>query len=160
MGNQEKEKIGCTYGRRLNKPVKDYVSYRSPIIIADSVGVNYIYAVKSSMAQTRRLVRMHEGDTLGKETTICLLGEINSMLTGDGRNLFWSETVSGHRWAYENFSMIIRYDTWTHKKRYSATARDFLIPCLRRTEAGLPWSDTVPKVAANCIFSIPEQVSI
>lgn len=126
--NQEKEKIGCTYGRRLNKPVKDYVSYRSPIIIADSVGVNYIYAVKSSMAQTRRLVRMHEGDTLGKETTICLLGEINSMLTGDGRNLFWSETVSGHRWAYENFSMIIRYDTWTHKKKILSYGTRFFNP--------------------------------
>ncbi len=126
--DQEKEKGAYTYGHQINKPVNDYVSYRSPVIVTDSSGAGYIYVVKSSLAQTRRLVRIQKGDTTGKEKTVCLLGEINSMLSGDGRNLFWSETVSGHRWAYENFSVIIRYDTRTRKKTILTHGTRFFNP--------------------------------
>ena len=102
-------------GSQINRPVKDYVSYTSPSLVVHEDGKEVLYAVKSSLSRTARLVRFPEQET-GREETVCLLGHINSSLSASGPFLFWSERVSGHRWAHENFSVIMVYNAVTGKK--------------------------------------------
>lgn len=112
---QDARKAPFYEGLQINRPVKDFVHYSSPTLALHKDGSHVLYAVKSSLSQTKRLVRFpQEAGT--KEQPVCLLGQINSALRTAGPYLYWSETVSGHRWAHENFSVIMSYNTVTGKK--------------------------------------------
>ncbi|MDD2289077.1 MAG: hypothetical protein PHT35_01210 [Bacteroidales bacterium] len=114
--DQDKRKTLVYSGQQINRPSGDYVSYRSAVMATNPDGTHLIYAIKTSLARTARLVRFPfpEND---REETVCLLGNINSSLCASGPYIFWSETVSGHRWAHENFSLIISYNTVTGEKK-------------------------------------------
>ncbi len=102
-------------GVLINRPVKDYVSYTSAAVTDNPDGTAGVYAIKSSLAQTERLV-FFPGEEQEPEETVLLLGHINSSIHAGKEYLYWSETVSGYRWAHENFSVLIRYNTLTGKK--------------------------------------------
>ncbi len=102
-------------GILINSPVKDYVSYTSVAVTDNPDGTNGVYAIKSSLAETERLVYFPQEEQ-GEEETMLLLGNINSSVNAGDEYLYWSETVSSYRWAHENFSVIIRYNTLTGKK--------------------------------------------
>lgn len=102
-------------GVQINQPVKDYVSYTSVAVTDNPDGTSGVYAIKSSLAQTERLV-LFPHEEQGKEETVLLLGNINASINAGGEYLYWSETVSGYRWVHENFSVIVRYNTLTGEK--------------------------------------------
>ncbi|HPV88054.1 MAG TPA: hypothetical protein PKU85_02425 [Bacteroidales bacterium] len=124
---QDARKAPFHEGVQINKPVKDYVKYGSPAFVLHGDGSHVLYAVKSSLAQTKRLVRFPDEDQV-KEQTVCLLGQINSSLHSAGPDLYWSETVSGYRWAHENFSVIMNYNTITGKKKMLLPATRYFNP--------------------------------
>lgn len=113
---QDKQKAPFSSGVQINAPLRDYVSYRSPALVRQPDGTQMLFAIKSSLAQTARLVRFPSLEKSGEET-VCLLGNVNSFLRAAGPYLFWSETVSGHRWTHENFSVILTYNAVTGEKK-------------------------------------------
>jgi hypothetical protein len=113
------QKDGTQYqwdpGTQLNRSVKDYVRYGSPALVVHEDGSEHLYALKSSLALTTRLIRFdrHKPEI---EKTICLTGNISGSLNACGPYLYWSETVSGYRWAHENYSVIMKYNAVTGRK--------------------------------------------
>jgi len=103
-------------GTQLNRSVKDYVRYASPALVVHEDGSEHLYAVKSSLALISRLVRLDRHNPQ-KEKTICLTGNINGSLNACGPYLYWSETVSGYRWAHENYSVIMKYNAVTGRRQ-------------------------------------------
>ncbi len=103
-------------GTQLNRSVKDYVRYASPAIVLQEDGTEDLYAVKSSLAQTSRIIRFDRNNP-EKEKTVCLTGNINASLHASGPYLYWSETISGYRWAHENYSVIMKYNAITGQKQ-------------------------------------------
>ncbi|NLA15917.1 MAG: hypothetical protein GX877_05200 [Bacteroidales bacterium] len=124
---QDALKMAFDPGLQLNKSVKDYVSYTSAAVTEQPDGETGLYAIKSSLAQTERLVYFpNEGSQ--KEKTVTLLGQINSSVNAGRHHLYWSETVSGHRWAHENFSVIMTYNTVTGKKKTLCSGTRYFNP--------------------------------
>ena len=115
-------------GEQINRPVKDYVSYRSAAVTTNPDGTRVLFSIKSSLAQTARLVRFPFSEK-NREETVCLLGQVNSSLRASGPYLFWSETVSGPRWAHENFSVVILYNTVTGEKKTLRHRTRYFNPC-------------------------------
>ena len=117
-------------GKQLNRSVTDYVRYASPALVVHEDGSKHLYAIKSSLAITSRLIRLDNNDSQ-KEKTICLTGNINGSINANGPYIYWSETVSGYRWAHENYSVILKYNAvtgrrqqLTYKTRYFNPAPD------------------------------------
>lgn len=93
----------------ISDPEKTYVSYQDPVVIDSS-----IYVVKSSLSQNDHLVRLLPN---GKSEFLTWLGGINSMIAPVDEKIYWTESVSGLRWAHENFSVLKEYDIPTGKIR-------------------------------------------
>ncbi|NLH24641.1 MAG: hypothetical protein GX474_09035 [Bacteroidales bacterium] len=126
--DQDARKTDIHPGEQINHPVKDYVSYRSAAVTTNPDGTRVLFSIKSSLAQTARLVRFTFPEKT-REETVCLLGQINSSLCASGPYLFWSETVSGPRWSHENFSVVVRYNTVTGEKKTLLPRTRYFNPC-------------------------------
>ncbi len=106
---QQQAKVPFSAGEVWGPESKYYAEYRSPVVLVDSMGHRTVYARRWSQQQTSSLVRLARGEASDPEL-LCRLGAVNSRLSTDGRYIYWSENVSGHRWAHENFSVVRRYD--------------------------------------------------
>lgn len=82
----------------LSPAKKEHTSYKHPIQWNDST----IIAVKSNLSNLNALVSI----TNNKESHIKYIGSINSPITTSNKRIYWSEYVSGTRWAHQNYSVI------------------------------------------------------
>lgn len=114
-------------GVQLNRSVKDYVRYASPALVMHEDGAGYLYAVKSSLAKTSRIIRFDK-NVEQKEHPLFPAGNINSSLNANGPYLYWSETVSGYRWAHENYSVIMKYNAVTGRKQQLTSKTRYFNP--------------------------------
>ncbi|MBQ9202037.1 MAG: hypothetical protein IJ154_06695 [Bacteroidales bacterium] len=93
----------------LLRPERDYVEYASLFFLGDT-----LYAHYKSQSEPSWLVALIPGQRPRK---IRRLGYINSSLCAVGDKVYWTEQVSGLRWAHENYSVLREYDVSTGKAR-------------------------------------------
>ncbi|MDR0431522.1 MAG: hypothetical protein LBH58_13770 [Tannerellaceae bacterium] len=121
----ERQDTGFITPRHLSRPVKKFTSYRYPQALNDST----IIAVKSGIQDINALVAI----TNGKEEHLRYLGNINSRLILNNGRVYWTEIVSGLRWAQENFSVLKYYDFISKRIVTVTPGRRYLSPSINST---------------------------
>lgn len=107
----------------VSQTPRQYTSYRYPQAIDDTT----LIALKSSLHDINSLVMIVNG----KEKHLAWLGSINSRLNLHDGRIYWTENVSGLRWAHENYSEIKQFDLATGKTETLTSRRRYLSPAVR-----------------------------
>lgn len=106
----------------ITPETKRYVAYNYPQILDDLS----IIAVKTSLDDINSLVIIRNGE----EKRLCYLGSLNSRIVLNHNRVFWTEYVSGIRWAHENYSELKCYDLATGKIATLTSRQRYLTPAV------------------------------
>ncbi|MDR3141252.1 MAG: hypothetical protein LBU37_05960 [Tannerellaceae bacterium] len=104
----------------ISPAVRNYTSYMYPQAINDST----IVAVKSGIQDINSLVTI----TNGKEKRVSYIGTVNSRLALNNNRVYWTETVSGLRWAHESYSVLKYYDFTAKRIQTVSSKQRYLTP--------------------------------
>lgn len=121
---QENEYIQSGFSPTYLSPAtRQYNSYKYPQALNDVT----VLAVKSNLRDINALVKIENT----REERLTYMGNINSRIILNNNQVYWTEYVSGLRWAHQNYSVLKCYDletkhisTITPRKRYLTPAID------------------------------------